>query len=341
MKSLVKLSCTQCFKRFSSTKWMLCRKCRPYWLISVECFGCKNSLMRPRKLDDKEHFYSCGKIECKRLLMSHIQLGQKRDPSVGAAISKALSGKPLTEERRKNISDAKIFKPTDELLQHLHDVWALRFVNPRQIMQMFDLCETVYKRYVQQHCNVEQITFMPTDMSIDESKKLFELAQQNIYVYDIAKIMNRGVKQTIAWIRRVGLKPQTKNPNAYKFVGRTSIECALSDYLSRNNILFTEQFPVRNFWFDVHIKNTNFLIETHGDYWHCNPFIYKNGPINKIQRDSIRRDFAKRDIVKSLGYNRIVIWENKIKEHKRNGTLDQYFKRKLERVFDANNVNAI
>ena len=54
------------------------------------------------------------------------------------------------------------------------------------------------------------------------------------------------------------------------------------------------QFPLGNFFFDARIQNTNVLIEVNGDYWHCNPKVYVNGPINEMQKAHIRRDFAKK-----------------------------------------------
>lgn len=56
------------------------------------------------------------------------------------------------------------------------------------------------------------------------------------------------------------------------------------------------------------------LIEFHGDYWHCNPKIYTNGPINDWQRKAIKRDFAKKAAAKHEGYYQITVWEKDFRE---------------------------
>lgn len=55
-------------------------------------------------------------------------------------------------------------------------------------------------------------------------------------------------------------------------------------------------------------------LEVNGDYWHCNPKVYKKGAINEMQKSHIRRDFAKKGFAAKQGYYLVTIWEKDIKE---------------------------
>lgn len=54
----------------------------------------------------------------------------------------------------------------------------------------------------------------------------------------------------------------------------------------------------------------NLVIEVNGDYFHCNPFIFPGGPINKMQAHSVIKDKAKRAWLASNGYDLLEIWES-------------------------------
>lgn len=63
---------------------------------------------------------------------------------------------------------------------------------------------------------------------------------------------------------------------------------------------------------DNYLTQFNLIIEVMGDFWHCNPIKYSQ-PNYKNQRDSIRRDAAKRNYLKDkYGINVLYLWESDI-----------------------------
>lgn len=71
------------------------------------------------------------------------------------------------------------------------------------------------------------------------------------------------------------------------------------------------EFQLDKYSFDFKYKNI--LIEINGDYWHCNPKIYKPFDINKVTGkkacDIWKKDKEKINKAKSLGYIVYTIWE--------------------------------
>lgn len=83
--------------------------------------------------------------------------------------------------------------------------------------------------------------------------------------------------------------------------------------LQENNIEYKSQVKVSGTRFIIDfVINDNIAIEVQGDYWHCNPKIYINGPKNKIQARKIDDDKRKKVILEEKGYNVIYLWESDI-----------------------------
>jgi G:T-mismatch repair DNA endonuclease (very short patch repair protein) len=75
----------------------------------------------------------------------------------------------------------------------------------------------------------------------------------------------------------------------------------------------------RLYFYDILIDGYKKIIEINGDYWHCNPKIYKpedlfyfkKNPIfasDKWEMDRIKIDYAKQS-----GYDVMVVWESDIR----------------------------
>lgn len=73
------------------------------------------------------------------------------------------------------------------------------------------------------------------------------------------------------------------------------------------------------FLYDIHIKDTNKLIEVHGDYWHCNPKFYSKNDVFHFPKYKItaegqwEKDNFKNERARELGYELLVVWEDEIK----------------------------
>lgn len=97
--------------------------------------------------------------------------------------------------------------------------------------------------------------------------------------------------------------------NGYKV---SKLETDVCVHLIEAGIKIETQFRVENFLYDIYIPNKNTLIEVNGDYWHCNPSVYKE-PRDKIQVIKVERDERKTKCAIDHGYRLLVIWESDIK----------------------------
>lgn len=64
---------------------------------------------------------------------------------------------------------------------------------------------------------------------------------------------------------------------------------------------------------DGYCKETNTIIEFHGDLWHGNPKIYNENEVNKVNKKTFgelyNNTIKKEKFIKEQGYNLVVIWE--------------------------------
>jgi hypothetical protein len=104
-------------------------------------------------------------------------------------------------------------------------------------------------------------------------------------------------------------------PKCYEFSSRSSkIE---EEWLISLNIpSLKKQWHIckTKYYADGYDPATNTIYEFNGDYWHGNPNIYKSENINlsvdktygELYRDTIKRE----EIIRTLGYNLVVMWES-------------------------------
>jgi very-short-patch-repair endonuclease len=78
-------------------------------------------------------------------------------------------------------------------------------------------------------------------------------------------------------------------------------------------VRYVQQKTISHYAVDFYLPDSNAVIECQGDYWHCNPAVYPNGPINTMQRDRIRIDASKRTLLKNRGHKLVYLWESDIK----------------------------
>ena len=85
---------------------------------------------------------------------------------------------------------------------------------------------------------------------------------------------------------------------------------------------------------DIYIKELNLIIEYFGDYWHCNPKKYEENYFNQKKNMTAKEiwdyDSKKIDLIKSYGYNLIVIWESDLENDNKliNKLIENYVKSK-------------
>lgn len=108
----------------------------------------------------------------------------------------------------------------------------------------------------------------------------------------------------------------------------TSIHIKVRDFLQTLNLLEkpVEEFQVKYFSMDFAFPNHKIAIECQGSYYHIDPRIYPNGPINAMQRRNFGRDKAKRKVCcDQEGWIIIELWEPEIND----GTFKDILQNKL------------
>jgi len=95
---------------------------------------------------------------------------------------------------------------------------------------------------------------------------------------------------------------------------RSSLETKLLPYLTdyENNI------QVSYYTVDFINKSTNHIIEIYGDYWHCNPKIYKEDYIHPYLKISAQEkqklDSERIKYLEQKGYSVTIVWESDLDE---------------------------
>jgi ribosomal protein S8E len=92
--------------------------------------------------------------------------------------------------------------------------------------------------------------------------------------------------------------------------------------------------PNTKFKADGYCKETNTIYEYHGDYWHGNPKRFDKDKINKTTDctfgELYKTTLEREQIIKELGYNLIIMWENDW--NKINKSI-KYLQRKLRMIY--------
>ena len=91
--------------------------------------------------------------------------------------------------------------------------------------------------------------------------------------------------------------------------GPTYIEKFVMSELDKYNIKYKFNKPLGKYRPDIQIENTKIIIEIQGDYFHCNPMVYENGPKDEIQIKHVLRDYYKKCYFLYNKYEIIEIWE--------------------------------
>lgn len=116
---------------------------------------------------------------------------------------------------------------------------------------------------------------------------------------------------------RKGLKRlRRRRLRTNKNVGTSKIEKEFGEFLKTEGINLEHQFALGYKFYDFNIKGTNILIEFDGDFYHCNPEIYPEGPKYKHQKKAIVNDLYKNKLAKENDFYLIRIWENDFNKNK-------------------------
>lgn len=93
----------------------------------------------------------------------------------------------------------------------------------------------------------------------------------------------------------------------------TSIEAELYATLAAMGIVYERQRRIRCWVVDAYLPGANTIVEAMGDFYHCNPAIYRDGPTCPIQVRNAERDQRRQREFAAAGYRLILLWERDIK----------------------------
>lgn len=143
--------------------------------------------------------------------------------------------------------------------------------------------------------------------SEDESKKIISKLQKRDLPYFINKY---GEKEGTDRYLAQNLK-KVKNST-----GISNIEKQIFLEILKTELCYN-CYPIDKYVVDILIPSKNIIIEIQGDYWHCNPDIWKADDFNKTIKMTAKERWEKDEIRKKrlveLGYKVIYIWEKDIK----------------------------
>jgi len=134
---------------------------------------------------------------------------------------------------------------------------------------------------------------------------------------DISSKMNRSPKAIKVKLNSLGLNSKSTYRQDTK--PELLVKKALDDlgvgYESQVRIS-PEKTRVKRGFFKVDFLVKDYLvIEVLGDYFHCNPFFYSDGPIDTIQETSVNRDIERRRKLCNSGYNQLELWQHTIEDN--------------------------
>jgi hypothetical protein len=99
----------------------------------------------------------------------------------------------------------------------------------------------------------------------------------------------------------------------------SSYKCQLWLTQQDYEIISEWKIPSTRYRADGYCEETNTIYEFHGDYWHGNPIIYPPNEINEVNGKSMgelyQKTIERENLIKSLGYNLVVMWESDFVGH--------------------------
>lgn len=94
----------------------------------------------------------------------------------------------------------------------------------------------------------------------------------------------------------------------------TSIHLKMRKFLLSLDLIepFTEEFQEVYYSLDFALPSSKVAIECDGDFYHCNPVFFPNGPKSPIQKRNAGRDKAKNTFLSNRGWIVLRFWECEI-----------------------------
>lgn len=94
----------------------------------------------------------------------------------------------------------------------------------------------------------------------------------------------------------------------------TSIEAATYGALANLGVTFEPQHRIGRWVVDAFLPELGVVVECQGDFHHCNPARYPNGPSGVIQIKTVERDARRLADLTAQGYRVLNLWETDIRK---------------------------
>ena len=134
-----------------------------------------------------------------------------------------------------------------------------------------------------------------------------------------------------------------ENNRTHKGYVVSKLEGRIQEILNELKITYTAQFCIKvsnrcRRFYDFLINECKTILEVNGDYWHCNPKMYKatdvvNFVYGKTEAQQIwNKDLLKKKLANDRGYKVVYIWEREILESKNKEDLRNLIAMRLNEV---------
>lgn len=140
----------------------------------------------------------------------------------------------------------------------------------------------------------EELDYLITNYATAKAVELLK----GLPIRDMNSIYNKAYE--------LGLKRETK------LLGGTKPEIIMKGLLDSKFIKYKPQAKIPGCYYKIDYLIGDIAVEVHGDFWHCNPTIYTDGPFCSIQEINITKDNKKYEYLISNGYQVLVIWESEL-----------------------------
>ena len=92
----------------------------------------------------------------------------------------------------------------------------------------------------------------------------------------------------------------------------------INEFIEPLGLEYEKQYYLKEIhqYSDIYIPSKNLIIEYDGDFWHCNPNKYPEGPKYVYQTKHIEKDKIKNEYCSNNGINILRIWESDAKNNK-------------------------
>lgn len=95
----------------------------------------------------------------------------------------------------------------------------------------------------------------------------------------------------------------------------SKLEISFQNILRNLNIKYIFQYQYIDYNWDFYLPEYDLFIEVHGDFYHCNPNKWIDGPKYKTQELTLKNDSRKHKKLSESGKKLLIFWESEIKEN--------------------------